>query len=157
MSVKLRTFDNQFVRIPNETLVKSTVINITRFPIRRVDVRIGVAYREDPERVREVLLDVARKNPIALVEPEPLVIFDAFADSSLNLLFAVWATRDNWLELKNSIQEEVKERFDEEGIEIPFPHRTLYVGSESEAFPIRLVPDESRAPVDGRGPAAHDA
>ena len=141
MSVKLRTFDNRFVRIPNETLVKSTVINITRFPIRRLDVRIGVAYKEDPERVREVLLDVADKNPIALMEPEPLVIFDAFADSSLNLLFAVWTTRENWLELKNSIQEEVKMRFDEEGIEIPFPHRSLYVGSESEAFPIRIVSD----------------
>lgn len=143
MSVKLRTFDNRFVRIPNETLVKSTVVNITRFPIRRLDVRIGVAYREDPERVREVLLDVADKNPIALMEPEPLVIFDAFADSSLNLLFAVWATRENWLDLKNSIQEEVKKRFDEEGIEIPFPHRTLYVGSETDAFPVRVVQDEA--------------
>lgn len=141
MSVKLRTLDNRFVRIPNETLVKSTVINITRFPIRRLDVRIGVAYKENPQRVREVLLDVADTNPIALMEPEPLVIFDAFADSSLNLLFAVWTTRENWLELKNSIQEEVKLRFDEEGIEIPFPHRSLYVGSESEAFPIRIVSD----------------
>lgn len=145
MSVKLRTFDNRFVRIPNETLVKSTVINITRFPIRRLDVRIGVAYREDPERVRAVLLDVADKNPIALMEPEPLVIFDAFADSSLNLLFAVWTRQENWLELKNSIQEELKRRFDEEGIEIPFPHRSLYVGSESGAFPIRIVHDDGPA------------
>lgn len=141
MSVKLRTFDNRFVRIPNETLVKSTVINITRFPIRRLDVRIGVAYKEDPERVRRILLEVADQNPIALMEPEPLVIFDAFADSSLNLLFAVWTTQENWLELKNSIQEDVKRRFDEEGIEIPFPHRSLYVGSESGAFPIRIVQD----------------
>lgn len=152
MSVKLRTFDNRFVRIPNETLVKSTVINITRFPIRRVDVRIGVAYREDPARVREVLLDVAEKNPMALMEPEPLIVFEAFADSSLNLLFAVWATRENWLELKNSIQEEIKARFDEEGIEIPFPHRTLYVGSESGAFPIRLVQGESPASVEDVAP-----
>lgn len=145
MSVKLRTFDNKFVRIPNETLVKSTVINITRFPIRRVDVRIGVAYREDPERVRKVLLDIADRNPIALMEPEPLIVFDAFGDSSLNLLFAVWATREKWLDLKNSIQEEIKSRFDEEGIEIPFPHRTLYVGSETDAFPVRMVQD---APLD---------
>ncbi len=154
MSVKLRTFDNRFVRIPNETLVKSTVINITRFPIRRLDVRLGVAYKEDPERVRQVLLDVADQNPIALMEPEPLVIFEAFADSSLNLLFAVWTTRENWLELKNSIQEEVKRRFDEEGIEIPFPHRSLYVGSESEAFPIRIVPDAATPAGEGVAPEA---
>lgn len=153
MSVKLRTFDNKFVRIPNETLVKSTVVNITRFPIRRVDVRIGVAYREDPERVRKVLLDIADRNPIALMEPEPLIVFEAFGDSSLNLLFAVWATREKWLDLKNSIQQEIKRRFDEEGIEIPFPHRTLYVGSETDAFPVRMVQDAplEPPPSDGGG------
>jgi small-conductance mechanosensitive channel len=141
MSVKLRTLDNKFVRIPNETLVKSTVTNITRFPIRRIDVRVGVAYKESPERVREVLLDVADKNPMALMEPEPIVVFEGFGDSSLNLLFAVWVTKENWLALKNSIQEEVKARFDAEGIEIPFPHRTLYVGSETGAFPVQIVQD----------------
>lgn len=147
MSVKLRTLDNKFVRIPNETLVKSTVTNITRFPIRRLDVRVGIAYREDPERVGDILLDIADKNPIALMEPEPLVVFDTFADSSLNILFAVWGTRENWLELKNSIQQEVKRRFDEEDVEIPFPHRTLYVGSESGAFPIRMVQEEESRPT----------
>jgi small-conductance mechanosensitive channel len=146
ISVKLRTLDNKFVRIPNETLVKSTVTNITRFPIRRLDVMVGVAYKESPERVRSILLDVASKNPIALMEPEPLVIFEGFGESSLDLRFAVWTTRENYLALKNSLQEEVKARFDMEGIEIPFPHRTLYVGTESEAFPIRLVPGE---PVTG--------
>jgi small-conductance mechanosensitive channel len=142
MSVKLRTLDNKFVRIPNEALVKSTVTNITRFPIRRLDVRVGVAYKESPDRARSVLLDVADKNPMALMEPEPLVIFEGFGDSSLNLLFAVWTIQKNWLALKNSIQEEVKAAFDREGIEIPFPHRTLYVGTETGAFPVQLVQDE---------------
>jgi small-conductance mechanosensitive channel len=154
MSVKLRTFDNRFVRIPNETLVKSTVINITRFPIRRLDVAVGVAYKENPARVREILLDIADSNPIALMEPEPLVIFEGFGESSLNMLFAVWTTRENWLALKNSLQEEIKARFDAEGIEIPFPHRTLYVGTESEAFPVRMVqnePPERGAPRNGDG------
>ena len=156
MSVKLRTFDNRFVRIPNETLVKSTVINITRFPIRRLDVSVGVAYKESPERVREILLDIAAENPIALMEPEPLVIFEGFGESSLNMLFAVWTTRENWLALKNSLQESIKARFDAEGVEIPFPHRTLYVGSESGAFPIRMVQDEAverSVPRNGDGAA----
>ena len=145
MSVKLRTLDNKFVRIPSEALVKSTVTNITRFPIRRLDVRVGVAYKESPDRARAVLLDVADKNPMALMEPEPLVIFEGFGDSSLNLHFAVWTVQENWLALKNSIQEEVKAAFDREGIEIPFPHRTLYVGSETGAFPVRLVDDVGEA------------
>jgi small-conductance mechanosensitive channel len=142
ISVKLRTFDNRMVRIPNETLVKSRVTNITRFPIRRVDVRVGVAYKEDVGRVRELLRDIADANPLVLMEPEPVIVFDGFGDSSINFLFGVWATQENWLAVKNSIQEEVKARFDAEGVEIPFPHRTLYVGSTTDAFPVRMVEDE---------------
>ncbi|MDT8342344.1 MAG: mechanosensitive ion channel family protein [Longimicrobiales bacterium] len=149
MSVKLRTFDNRFVRIPNETIIKSEVVNVTRFPIRRVDVRVGVAYKEDLTRVRRVLEDVARRNPLCLMEPEPVIIFEGYGESSLNYLFGVWATRENFLRLKTSIHEEIKAAFDREGIEIPFPHRTLYVGAATGAFPVRLEahPD---APVDAK-------
>jgi small-conductance mechanosensitive channel len=143
ISVKLRTFDNRFVRIPNESLVKSEVTTITRFPIRRLDVDLGVAYKEDPARVREVLLDVADSNPLCLMEPEPILIYQGYGDSSLNFRLGLWTTRENWLELKNSIHEQIKTRLDEEGIEIPFPHRTLYAGSATDPFPVRLVDESS--------------
>lgn len=142
LSVKLRTFDNRFVRIPNETIVKSQVTTVTRFPIRRLDLNVGVAYKENVERVRDVLLDVVEKNPRALMEPQPMVFFDAYGDSALLLRLAVWATRENFIILKNSLLEEVKARFDEEGIEIPFPHRTLYTGLATDPFPVRVVPPE---------------
>jgi small-conductance mechanosensitive channel len=139
MSVKLRTFDNRFVRIPNESIVKSEVTNVTRFPIRRVDMRVGVAYKEDLRKVREALLEVAAHNPLALREPEPLLIFQGYGDSSIDFLFAVWTTRENYLQLVNTLPEDVKNCFDERGIEIPFPHRTLYVSPGSAAVPVRLV------------------
>ncbi|MFW6193304.1 MAG: mechanosensitive ion channel family protein [Gemmatimonadota bacterium] len=142
LSVKLRTFDNRFVRIPNESIIKTEVTNVTRYPVRRVDVAVGVAYKEDIERVRRVLLEVADANPLCLMEPAPMVIFDGYGESSLNLSFRVWATRENWLELRSTIHEDVKDRFDEEGIEIPFPHRTLYTGSATEPFPVRVTGDE---------------
>ncbi|MEX2472868.1 MAG: mechanosensitive ion channel family protein [Gemmatimonadota bacterium] len=145
LSVQLRTFDNRMVRIPNETLVKSQMINVTRFPIRRVDVRIGVAYKEDAARIRALLLDIAEQNPTCLMEPEPVVIVEGFGESSLNFLFGVWATQANFLKLKNGIQEDIKARFDAEGVEIPFPHRTLYVGSTTEPFPVRVVDTEGEA------------
>ncbi|HSG49648.1 MAG TPA: mechanosensitive ion channel family protein [Longimicrobiales bacterium] len=140
MSVKLQTFDNRFVRIPNESIIKSEVVNMTRFPIRRVDVKVGVAYKEDLGKVHDILREVARENPLCLMEPEPLIIFEGYGESSLNYLFAVWATRENFLHLKTSIHEEIKAAFDEAGIEIPFPHRTLYVGAATEPFPVRMVP-----------------
>lgn len=139
LSVKLRTFDNQFVRIPNETIIKTEVTNLTRFPIRRFNARVSVAYKEDIARVREVLMDVAEKNQYSLSEPKPLIIFDGFGNSSIDLLFLVWAPREEFILLKNSINEEVKARFDEEGIEIPFPHVSLYSGSASKALPIQIV------------------
>ena len=139
LSVKIRTFDNKMVRIPNETLVKSRFTNITRFPIRRVDIPVGVAYKEDIGRVRKILLEVAEANPLVLMEPEPLVIFDGYADSSINFKFAVWAKRESFLNVRNGVTEDLKVRFDEEGIEIPFPHRTLYTGSVTDPFPIRIV------------------
>lgn len=141
LSVKLRTFDNKFVRIPNEAIIKTELTNITRYPIRRLDVAVGVAYKEDVEKVRRTLLEVASANPLSLMDPAPMVLFDGYGESSLNFSFRVWAARENWLALKNTIHEEIKDRFDEEDIEIPFPHRTLYTGAVTEPFPVRITND----------------
>ena len=142
LSVKLRTFDNKFVRIPNETIIKSDVTNVTRFPIRRVDINIGVAYKEDIRMVKEILLRVAKKNPLCLHEPEPLIIFSGYGNSSIDFQFLVWAVKADWLKLKNSIMEEIKSEFDHQGIEIPFPHISLYSGSETKPIPINIVNDK---------------
>ena len=139
LSVKLRKFDNTFVRLPNETLIKSEIATLTKYPIRRVDLTLHVAYKEDIGRVRDILVDLARKNPLSLEEPEPLFIFRGFGESALEIQFSPWALGENFLALKNSIQEEIKEAFDEAGIEIPFPHRTIYTGSMTEPFPVQVV------------------
>ncbi|GAB4264543.1 MAG: mechanosensitive ion channel family protein [Deferrisomatales bacterium] len=148
LSVKLRTFDNLYVRVPNETVIKSSVTNLTRFPIRRVDLQVGVAYKEDLAQVREVLLQVADRNPLCLEEPKPLFIFKGFGESSLDVQFSVWTKRQNFLDLKNGIYEEIKAAFDAQGIEIPFPHRTLYTGAVTDPFPVRLVAGEGTGPAD---------
>lgn len=142
LSTKLRTFDNLLVRIPNETMVKAEIVNLNRFPIRRIDVKLGVAYKEDLKKVKDTLLEVADRNPLCLEEPAPLIIAQGFAESSINFQFSVWAAKENYLELLNSIHEDIKRAFDQTQIELPFPHRTLYTGLNSEAFPIKIVRDE---------------
>ena len=142
LSVKVRTFDNRMVRIPNEALVKSQFTNVTYFPIRRLDMPVGVAYKEDMGRVRQILLEVARDNPNVLMEPEPLVIFQGFGASSVNFKLAVWVRQDSYLSVRNGIAEDVKHRLDAEGIEIPVPHVSLYAGSETAPFPVRLLKED---------------
>ena len=149
LSVKLRTFDNLFVRMPNEEIIKTPVTNLTHFPIRRFDMQIGVAYKEDLGRVKETLMGVARANALCLIDPAPLFIIQGFGDSSMNVQFSVWAQREKWLEMRNTMHVQVKLAFDEAGIEIPFPHRTLYAGRITEPFPVRVVDD-------GRQDAAPD-
>ncbi len=142
LSVRLRTFDNLLVRIPNESMIKSNVTNLTHFPIRRFDMQVGVAYKEDLSKVGEVLMEIADNNPICLQEPKPLIIFSGFGDSAINLQFSVWATKENFLELRNSTQNAVKRSFEQHGIEIPFPHRTLYAGSVTEPLPVQIMAAE---------------
>ena len=138
MSVKLRKFDNLFVRIPNETMIKAEVTNVTKFPIRRMDINIGVAYKEDVDRVIEVLGEVANNNPYCLDEPEPVIIFQNYGASSLDFMLGLWFEKNNFIMLRNSIMRDVKNRFDAEGIEIPFPHHTIYTGSATEPFPLKI-------------------
>ncbi len=146
LSVKLRTLDNQFVRIPNETVIKSKLTNIRHFPIRRLDMDVGVAYHEDMKTVRQVLLDVADRNPLCLEEPAPKVLFTGFEDSALGHEFRVWAKTENFLELRDSISVEIKAAFDEQDIEIPFPHLTLYTGTQTDPFPLRRADSTTESP-----------
>ncbi|WP_159820775.1 mechanosensitive ion channel family protein [Colwellia sp. 20A7] len=139
LSVKLRTFDNLFVRIPNESMIKSAVTTMTKFPIRRADLKLGIAYKEDIEIVRDVLLKIAEKNVICLEEPAPLFILTGFGDSSVDIQFSVWSKRENYLTLKNEMYQNIKKTFDEQGIEIPFPHISLYSGMQSKPFDVVLT------------------
>jgi len=148
LSAKLRTFDNLYVRIPNETLIKTEVKTLTKFPIRRLDLQIGVAYRENVEAVRDLLFDLADRNPLCLDEPKPVFIMQGFGDSAVQMQFSPWALRENLLQLRNSLQLEIKVAFEAAGIEIPYPHRALQVGSETDPFPVRLVnPPEPPLPT----------
>ena len=138
LSIKIKTFDNLLIRIPNQSVISSELTNVTRFPIRRLDFQIGVAYKEDLRKVKTVLETVARNNPLCLEEPEPYILFQTFGDSAINITFGVWFEKANYSAVKNSVFIKIKEAFDREGIEIPFPHVSLYAGEASKPFDINI-------------------
>jgi small-conductance mechanosensitive channel len=144
LSIKIKTFDNLLLRIPNQTVISSEVTNVTRFPIRRLDFDVSVAYKEDLRKVKTILERVAKNNPLSLDEPEPLIVFKDFGDSGINILLGIWFEKTNYLAVKNSIFQEIKEAFDAEGIEIPFPHVSLYTGEATKPFPL-VVEEKKKA------------
>jgi small-conductance mechanosensitive channel len=141
ISCKIRLFSNLMVRIPNETMVKSSITNMSYFPIRRFDISVGISYASDIRKVREILFQAATEHPLCLTEPEPIFSFAGFGDSSMNILFQVWTLKDNVLSVQTDLFINIKERFDEAGIEIPFPIRTLQIEG---AVPPGLTPQAAR-------------
>jgi small-conductance mechanosensitive channel len=139
LSVKLRTFDNLAVRLPNETMLKAEVTTLTKYPIRRFDLKIGIAYKEDIDKVKTILKAIANDEPTCLEEPAPLFMVLGFGASSVDLQFSVWTKREHFLTFKNTMYQKVKKAFDAEGIEIPFPHMTIYTGSQTEPLPITIT------------------
>jgi small-conductance mechanosensitive channel len=127
LSVKLQTFDNRFVRIPNETIIKTNVINISRFPIRRLDVWVSVSYASDLEKVNDMLQDIAAKNIHVLDNPAPLILIDRMDPSGISILFGLWFEASKLLDLKNSIIVDIHKRFAAEGVEIPLPKMDVLV------------------------------
>lgn len=142
LSVKLRTADNLLVRISNETLLKSEIINLSAFPIRRLDIPIGVDYGEDVNRVRALLMQVADRNPQCLDEPGPGFQFTGFGDSALTMLFSVWVASDSYLEVRTQVLQEIKEHFDAAGISMPFPQHTVHLAEVG-----KLLKSEPGAPA----------
>jgi len=121
LSVKLLTWDNVYVRLPNEQLIRAPVHNLTKFPIRRIPITLSINFNEDILKVREVLLKVAENYPLVLADPKPVVSVTAFGDSSIEILFALWCSQENFIQVKDVMHELIRNGFVENQIEIPVP------------------------------------
>jgi len=122
LSVKMRTRDNVLVRMPNELLLKSEIRNLTRFPIRRVDMRFRVAFSEDIAHVKRILFECAQKNPLCLENPIPEFFFVEFGEGGALLQFSAYAKQESFMDLQTSLQWDVQDRFRQSGIQIPMTY-----------------------------------
>jgi small-conductance mechanosensitive channel len=129
LSVKIRTKDNILVRLPNEQLLKSQFRNVTRFPIRRCDIKLRIAFTEDLQKVKKILMDVARNNPLCLVSPSPEMTFLEFGDSAILLQFSVWGKQASFSNLETSIPMEIQSAFSTHDIVFPSPVHVIPVTS----------------------------
>jgi small-conductance mechanosensitive channel len=132
-STRLKTMDNQIITVPNNKMTTNYIINYTEpDPKLRITIPVSVAYGTDPEKVKELLLEIAdsvvQQTPYLLEEPAPQVFFNEFADSSLKFMLYVWAKKYNLTdEVNDAINSRIAKRFASEGIEIPFPQMSVRI------------------------------
>ena len=134
-STMILTNDNISIIVPNSQFIDSQVINWSHHDRNiRFNFPVGVSYKEEPQKIRKILLEVASNNPGVLNLPEPDVLFDEFGDNSLNFNLRVWTSEyiNRPKVLKSQLYYEIFRRFQEEGIEIPFPQRDIHLGTGFE-------------------------
>ncbi|CAD5243451.1 mechanosensitive ion channel family protein [Thermococcus camini] len=130
LSTRIRAWDGTLIRIPNERLFNSNIVNFMRYPVRRVDLEVGIAYAADAERAVEIIKRVLDDIPLVLVEPEPLAYVDRLDDSAVVIAIRAWAPSEKWFDVRIRIIHDVKKALDEAGIEIPFPQRVNWFANE---------------------------
>ncbi|MDO9551863.1 mechanosensitive ion channel family protein [Rhodonellum sp.] len=131
-STTIVTNDNISVIIPNSQFIDSQVINWSHNDSKiRFNFPVGVSYKENPAKIKEILIEVANRHDGILKSPKPDVLFDEFGDNSLNFFLRVWTSEftSKPKVLKSQLYYEIFRRFSEEGVEIPFPQRDIHIVS----------------------------
>ena len=131
VSTTLLTLDNKVLVIPNKKAWGDTIVNFTGKDVRRVDLVFGIGYNDNIQHATEVLMEIAGAHQLVLDEPSVTVHVDQLADSSVNLFCRPWVKTEDYWTVHWDLTRQVKERFDAEGISIPFPQRDVHMHPES--------------------------
>jgi len=132
VSTVLLTPDNQKLTIPNGSIWGGVIRNVTTQATRRVDMTFGIGYTDDMDKAASIIKDVVAKHELVLGDPEPQVELAELADSSVNFVCRPWSKTGDYWRVKFDVTKTVKERFDAEGISIPFPQRDVHVFKEQD-------------------------
>lgn len=123
----LKTPDNRVIVIPNGNLSNSSLVNYSAMDTRRVDFTFGVGYEDDINKVKEVLNKIVKEHKLIFQDPEPFIRVAEHGDSSVNFAVRVWGKSEDYWTIYFDLMETVKIRFDEEGINIPYPHMDVNI------------------------------
>lgn len=125
-NTKLNTFGNQLAIVPNGQLSNGNIVNYSAENLRRDKFEVGIGYGSNIKKAKDILLQICAENDKILKDPAPEVYVGELADSSVNLSLRFWATNEDFWSAHFYVVEQTKLRFDEAGIEIPFPQRVVH-------------------------------
>ena len=123
----LKTGDNRTIIIPNNEVAGKSMVNYSTEPQRRVDMIFGIGYSDDIDKARNIIEDILKADERILEDPAHFIAVSELADSSVNFSVKAWCNSGDYWGIYHDMQENVKKRFDEAGISIPFPHQDIYI------------------------------
>jgi small conductance mechanosensitive channel len=132
VSTTIRTFDNQVIIVPNGKIWGDVIKNVTHEKTRRVDMVFGIGYGDDLHHAEKVLNDIVRSHPSVHLTPEPMVKVHTLNTSSVDFIVRPWVDTEDYWDVYWDITKQVKLRFDQEGISIPFPQQDVYLHTVSD-------------------------
>lgn len=132
LSTTIRRYDGLYVRMPNETVFTSNIINLVSHVARRFEYLVGIRYSDDADHAIKVINRVIEGQPFALKEPAPQAFVDNLGDNSVNIVVRVWAPVSVWYSLKMKLLWQLKAELETEGIEIAFPQRVVWLANQDQ-------------------------
>ncbi|MCK5745993.1 MAG: mechanosensitive ion channel, partial [Oricola sp.] len=131
-TTELATVDNKKIIVPNGKIFEDVITNYAGYPTRRVDFTFGVSYSDDLNKAMALIKSEVDKDERVMTDPEPTIAVDSLGDSSVNIICRVWVDRLDYFPVKWALTKAVKERFDAEGVTIPFPCRSVFMENTME-------------------------
>ncbi len=137
-TTELASPDNVKILVPNGKIYGDTIKNVTAHPHRRVDMVFGIGYGSSIGRAMEIITELLARDERVLKDPAPVLAVSELADSSVNIVVRPWTVKENYWNLKFDLTRAVKEAFDREGIDIPYPQQVVHLipAGEQEAAAI---------------------
>jgi small conductance mechanosensitive channel len=149
---RLRGADNQVIVMPNSLITTDSIINLTPDTMRRVEIVVGIGYGDDIDHARRVIEEIFAADDRLLADPPPDVMVYALGDNSVNLGVRCHVANADWFAVKCALTEQIKKRFDAEGITIPYPQRDVHMYHHAAGDAQRLAgPGDPRALPDRSG------
>ena len=127
LTTVLKTGDNKRIIVPNSQIMNSVITNYSANDTRRIDLLVGVSYKDDLDKVRKTVADVIAAETRVLDEPACVIAVSELGDSSVNFVVRPWAKTADYWAVRFALIEAIKKRFDEVGIAIPFPQRDVHI------------------------------
>lgn len=126
-NTEFKTGDNQKILVPNASITSGSIINVNAHDKRRIDLTVGVSYKDDIKKVKDILTEIVSSHEKVLQEEANKIAVSELADSSVNFIVRAWVNTADYWDVRFDLIETIKSKFDEEGITIPYPQTDVHV------------------------------